>query len=114
MKKTITGLVVCLSLLTIPCNSFAFSECVREVKSVFSSLSGSTSVWVCFITETPGNCIYKDESQLTDGQMARFLSMALTAKTTGKRLQVRYPEDDLVCPPAGSSRNDFLGMWLVD
>jgi len=112
MKKLINKTAVGMILLIISSNSFAFSECVRDVKKIWSNFGSSTTVYVCFET---GSCIYKDESNITEGQMARLMSMALTAKTTGKRLQVRYPEDDLVCPPSGASaRNDFIGFWLVD
>jgi len=111
MKKLFNKYVICLLMLIASSSSFAFSECTREVKNVWNKLDSPPSVWVCFNT---GSCIYKSENQLTSGQMERLFSMALTAQTAGLRLRVRYPEDNLVCPPTGDSRNDVLGMWLID
>jgi len=123
MKNLKSRIALSILLLAISGSSFAFSECVREVKNVFTDFqtvvkdgtgsitSGNEMVYICFTT---GSCIFKTIKQLTDGQMARFFSMGLTAKTTGKKLQVRYPEDDVTCPPVSvSARSDVLGMWLV-
>jgi len=100
-------------LCTTSLQSFAFSECVREVNKVWSSLTENQSVYVTF--SDGGSSISKSEKMITEGQMNRFFSMALAAKVSGKKLRVRYVEDDLQCPPpSGTSRNDALGIWLVD
>jgi len=61
-----------------------------------------------------GGTISKSTSQVSEAQLARFFTMALTAQTTGKKLRVRYPEDNISCPPPSGNRNDFLGVWLLD
>ena len=92
-------------------SSFAYTECKRPVKNIWSSMNSAQSVWVTFAGN--GGAIYKTESQVTSGQMARCVSFAITAQTTGKKLFVRYPEDNLACPPT-VSRNDFEGVWLTE
>jgi len=116
MKKSIYRVMFSMMLLVCSSNSFAFGECIRSVTNIWSDMqtrtNGNNAVYVCFET---GSCIFKYESQLSDGQMARLVSMALTAKTTGKKLRVRYPEDEIICPPQSvGARNDFSGIWLVD
>ena len=107
MKKVIL-LISTILILAIPISAFAYTECEVTVNKVWNSTEGGDSIWVCF---NEGGCVYKHGTQLTEAQLSRFYAMALTAKTSGKTLIVRYPEDDLVCPVT-YSRNDILGMWL--
>ena len=107
MKKSILILAL-LFVFVVPSSIFAFTECGVTANKVYIQLSGENQVWVCF---NEGGCVYKTGTQLTEAQLSSFYAMALTAKTTGKTLRVRYPEDDLVCPATGH-RNDIRGMWL--
>jgi len=74
-------------------------------------MTDNKTVWVSF--SDGGSPIYKSENQLSEGQMNRFVSFALTAQTAGNKLVVRYPENDLQCPPKDSARNDVLGIWIA-
>ena len=106
-KRLLCVLYIC----TYMSSSFAYTECKRPVKNIWSSMNSAKSVWVTFADN--GSAIYKNESQITSGQMARFVSLAIAAQTTGKKLIVRYPDDNLACPPT-ESRNDFEGVWLTE
>lgn len=110
MKKKI--MFAALGSLLFSSSCFGYSECVRPVKDIWNNLGSAQSVWITFADG--GSAMYKTESQLSAGQMARMTSMALTAQTTGKSLRVRYPEDGLVCPPTGAARNDVQGFWIVN
>lgn len=97
-------------MLIASSNAYSFTECARPVKGVWINLTG-TNINISFADG--GSSITKDEAQLTDGQMARLLAVALTAQTTGKKLSIRYPEENVDCPPsAGNARNDVLGLWI--
>lgn len=114
MKAIIT--ITILFLFLAPTSAFSFTQCTRPVKDIWTQLlnngtSDSEHVWISF--SDGGQPIYKTQSEISEGQMARFFSMALTAQASGKNLVVRYPEDDLTCPPTGEARNDFLGMWII-
>ena len=100
-------------LCTLSFQSFAYSECVREVKHVFNDFNSNETLWVNFTDG--GSAISKRGDQISEARMNRFFSMAITAKVSGKKLRVRYPEADLQCPPpSGPARNDVIGIWLVD
>lgn len=103
-------LLAILLFLILPAESFSYTECARPVNKVWTNLISPDfeSVWVLF--SDGGGAIYKSQSQISTGQMARFFSMALLATSTGKDLIVRYPEDGLSCPPS-ETRNDFMGVW---
>lgn len=107
--KVFTYLIILLFMLQ-SLTSLAYTECQRGVKKVWTNLSASKGFWVVF--DDGGSSIYKEENQLTEGQMSRFVSLALTALTAGKSLIVRYPENDLSCPPTNGDRNDIEGIWL--
>lgn len=111
MKKFV--FLVVLFLLVFPSLGFSITECDRPIQKIWSTAESpdNETVWVVF--SDGGGAIYKSQSQISTGQMARFFSMVLTASTTGKDLRVRYPEDGLSCPPS-TNRNDFIGVWLVD
>lgn len=98
-------------LLAQVSSASAYTECVRQVRNVFSDLGGSVSV--TFIDA--GAAISKSESVTSAAGVSRFLAMALLAQTTGRAVKVRYPEDGAACPPApGGTRSDFTGFWLMD
>lgn len=106
MKRLIAS--ICLSML-VSANAYSYTECSRPVKDVWINLNGS-NVNVMF--SDGGSLIRKDETQLSQSQMARFMAVVLTAQATGKNLKVRYPEDGMTCPPTGSTRNDIDGVWI--
>lgn len=109
MRKLLNVFTVLIILM--PIYAHAYTECDRPINLVWNSLSGSESVWVTF--DDGGSAIFKAESQLTEGQMARFVSYALTAQASDRSLIVRYPEDGLQCPPVGAARNDAQGIWIT-
>jgi hypothetical protein len=98
-------------LVFMSASALGHTECTRTPVKVWSALADKTTVWINF---DKGSSIYINESKLTEGQVNRFFSMALTAVTTNRSLTVRYPEDDLQCPPTGEARNDMLGIWLLN
>jgi hypothetical protein len=104
------SIVLFLGTSLLSWNTWAYTECSRPIKDVWTTLDSGTGVWVTF--SDGGSAIFKNESDLTSGQMSRFVSFALTAQTANKKLVVRYPEDGLVCPPTGANRNDFQGVWI--
>lgn len=106
MNKTALSLI----LAALPTLSWAYTECDRPITGIWNSTNGSGSVWIKF--GDGGSAIYKSEEQLTEGQMSRFVSFALTAQTTGKKLTVRYPDESLTCPPSGDARDDVMGIWI--
>lgn len=106
----IKKLLVIFFIVSISTNSWSYSECVRPVKNIWTSLANARTVWIIF--QDVGSAVFKSESQLTEGQMSRFVSFALSAQATGRNLIVRYPEDDLTCPPTGKARNDIEGFWV--
>jgi len=108
MKISYTIMVLCM--LIASSNAYSFTECMRPVKSIWIDLKTGANVNITF--SDGGSSIRKSESQLTEGQMARFVSVALTAQTTGKKLTIRYPENEMSCPPTGSSRSDVTGFWI--
>lgn len=90
----------------------AYTECVRPVRAVWNDETiGNDSVWIAF--SDGGGGVYKFSSQVSAGQFNRMYAMAMMALSTGKQLQVRYPETNLQCPPS-TDRNDTLGMWIVN
>lgn len=91
--------------------ALAYTECTRPVKKIWNSLASNRSVWIVF--SDGGGAIWKDAPQVTEEQLGRLFSQALTAHATGRHLIVRYPEDGLTCPPA-NNRDDVLGVWLSD
>ncbi len=103
--------VTFLLLLLISAGASAFTECTRPVDRIWNSLTASSSVWMTF--SDGGSAIFKTEAQLTEGQMARFVSYALAAQASGRNLIVRYPENGLQCPPTGAARNDAEGIWIT-
>lgn len=105
-------LIVGILAMNVPVDGFAYTECLRTVKGVWIAFDG-TGVNVTFVDG--GSSITKTETQLTVGQMSRYISVTLTALTTGRQLSIRYPEDNLICPPvAGPARGDITGMWLKE
>ena len=102
--------MVTLFTVLVFTNAHSYTECARPVKSIWINLETGASVNITF--SDGGSSISKSESQLTEGQMARFVSVALTAQTTGKQLTIRYPENEMSCPPIGSPRRDFTGFWI--
>ena len=92
-------------------NAFSFTECNREVENVWISFTPAESVFVTF--KDGHSWIYKDIHTSNEQQKNRFFSQALAAQTAGKILRIRYPEDDLVCPPKGAARHDFEGVWIL-
>lgn len=110
MKWTAVRIVSMLCVLTST-QSFAYTECIRTVKNVWTNLSDTETVWVTFQDE--GGAVFKTEAQLSDGQMQRFFSLLLTAQSTNQKVSIRYPEDNLVCPAVGDARNDVVGIWLL-
>lgn len=96
--------------LVLPATCFAYTEFERPVRNIWSSLNSIQNIRITF--SDGGSAIYKTESQITPGQMSRFISLALTAQTTKKNIVVRYPEDGLIYPPTGVARNDAEGIWI--
>lgn len=113
MKKMMV--ILCLTLFASKL-TFGFTDCDRPVKGVWSSMANNTTssqVWVAF--SDGGGAILKSESDVSAGQMNRFMSLVLLAKTSRKKLRVRYPENDLSCPPPHAvHRDDFSGVWLME
>ena len=104
--------IAIIHLLFLSTSAYATTECARPVSNLWNSLSSDKQVWVTF--SDGGGAIYKTEGLITAGQMNRFFSQVLAAKTTGNKLVIRYPEDNLSCPPpAGINRNDVKGIWLA-
>lgn len=110
MKNSLK-LAFVLTVLLVSSSALAFTQCTRPVDLVWNSLTASTSVWITF--SDGGSAIFKTEAQLTEGQMARFASYALTAQASDRDLIVRYPENGLQCPPTGSARGDVEGIWIT-
>lgn len=102
--------IIFLLGLIAPAIGYSHTECKRPVAHIWNSMTKDKSVWVTF--HDGGGAIYKSEGQITEGQMNRFVSLAITAQTTGNHLTVRYPQDNLSCPP-NDTRSDFEGVWLV-
>ncbi len=109
--KTLFKSAFVLTTLLMASSALAFTQCTRPVNLVWNSLTSSTSVWITF--SDGGSAIFKTEAQLTEGQMARFVSFALTAQASDRALIVRYPENGLQCPPTGAARNDAEGIWVT-
>ena len=108
---TILRTIIFIGMALFSSISYSYTECIRPIANVWTSLNSDTSVWITFTDG--GSPVYKNESQLTEGQMNRLISFALTAQSAGKNLQVRYPEDGLSCPPVGAARNDIEGFWVL-
>ena len=104
-KSIVISFIVLLSS-----NAWSFSDCIRPVGNIWTSLNSETIVWISF--KDGGSPIYVSESLVTEGQMSRFVAFALNAQATEKNLIIRYPEDDLTCPPMGNPRNDMEGFWV--
>lgn len=102
--------IILLSSVMLSSSAYSFTQCTRPVNLIWNSMTGSNAVWVTF--SDGGSAIFKTEAQLTEGQMARFVSFALTAQASDRELIVRYPENGLQCPPTGAARNDAEGIWI--
>ena len=96
----------------VPAEVLPYSECDRPVQHIWTNFELPPQVWVTF--SDGGSSIYKNTNLITEDQLNRFASFALTAQTTGKKLRVRYPETGLVCPPQGDARSDTKGIWIVE
>lgn len=99
-----------MAVLLVTAGAQAFTQCTRPVNLVWNNLL-SSSIWITF--SDGGSAIFKTGSQLSETQLARFASFALTAQASNRELIVRYPENGLQCPPTGASRNDVEGIWIT-
>lgn len=114
MRKAVFWLAVILS------NSvMAYTECTYQVESVFidTQQGDAETVWVQL--QVPGGnpnvAIYKDKNNApSEALRNRIYTMALTAFTAGKKLVVRFPENNTGCTTQLTPRADFLGVRLVN
>lgn len=107
--NVLTKLVSASLLLVLSQTSFAFTECTRTVDSIWNDLDVQANVIVTF---TDGSAIDMKPAGITSEQMHRFFTMAVTAKTLGRDLTVRYAQDGMLCTEV-SVREDILGIWLL-
>ena len=106
-------LIAAMALSSLAGVSLAYTQCEKSPKNIWQDFNNSSAdVWICF---QPGNggCIYKSlNSPNMDGRrLNNFYAMGLAAVTTGRKLSVRYPEDNYNCAST-ASRGDITGAWL--
>jgi hypothetical protein len=108
MKIKALACVAAVTLCSV--DAMAFTECTRPVSGIFEQFD----IHMLFVSfSDQGSSINKKEGNVSSGDMARFTAMVLMAQATGRPLTIRYPEDGMACPPpAGVSRDDFIGVWL--
>lgn len=104
--------------VTLSSSAMAYTECTYQVESVFmdTQQGDAETVWVQL--QVPGGnpnvAIYKDKNNASEVLRNRLYTMALTAFTAGKKLVVRFPENNAVCTTQLAPRADFLGVRLVN
>ena len=102
--------------MTLSQGVLAYSQCNFDVNYVYLGAAdgGVDDIYITLIKPTGGNAsIYKNNNNTLSGkQIDRIYSAALTAFTAGKKLVVRYPEDNLDCSTLSGSRSDFIGVTL--
>ncbi len=114
MKK-----VILFALYLISSSALAYSECDLQVQNIYLHMedTGAETVWVELWSPAGNAPIYKNNSNLQNGlseaQLDRFYALALTAYSMGKKLKVRYPEDDLDCSQLSGARSDFIGVRII-
>ena len=98
--------------------AFAYTECTfNKVDYVFlkAANGGTDDVYIRLVKPTGDFAvIYKNNNTLSQTQINRIYTAALTAFTAGKKLTVRYPEDNLDCSTLSAARNDFIGITIRD
>ena len=102
-------LLTMMVLIGMSHTASAFTICSKSVKHVWVANNGG--VYICF--EEPGGCLKWSPNQFNEEIRSMFYTQAVTALAAQKKVNVRFPENNLDCS-AQPTRDDFSGIWLTN